>query len=94
MTKLSPAGKDTFETDANGEVTIDGLRNNDWENNEAVTDPGYYCLVEIKAPDGFELQTRPIAFQVLRVQLHQGQRVHPRDHGQGRPEATAASTCR
>lgn len=65
--KLSPAGTTTFETDANGEVTIDGLRNNDWENNEAVANPGYYCLVETKAPEGFELQTRPIAFQVLQT---------------------------
>ena len=63
--QLSPAGTSTYETDANGEVTIDGLRNNDWENNAAVTNPGYYCLVETKAPEGFELQTRPIAFQVL-----------------------------
>ena len=30
-----------------------------------MADPGYYCLVETKAPDGFELQSRPIAFQVL-----------------------------
>ena len=65
--KLSPAGKETYETDADGVVTIDGLRNNDWENNEAVANPGYYCLVEVKAPDGFELQTRPIAFQVLQT---------------------------
>ena len=66
-TKLSPAGKETYATDANGEVTIDGLRNNDWENNAAVAeaDRGWYCLVETKAPTGFELQTRPIAFQVL-----------------------------
>ena len=65
--KLSPAGTTTYTTDANGEVTIDGLRNNDWENNEAVAeaDRGWYCLVETKAPEGFELQTRPIAFQVL-----------------------------
>ena len=63
--KLSPAGTTTYETDANGEVTIDGLRNNDWENNEAVTNPGWYCLVETKAPDGYELQARPIAFQIL-----------------------------
>ena len=65
--KLSPAGKTTYETDDNGEVTIDGLRNNDWENNEAVANPGYYCLVETKAPEGFELQTRPIAFQILQT---------------------------
>ena len=65
--KLSPAGKETYETDTDGVVTIDGLRNNDWENNEAVANPGYYCLVEVKAPDGFELQTRPIAFQVLQT---------------------------
>ena len=65
--ELSPAGKDTYETDTNGEVTIDGLRNNDWENNEAVTNPGWYCLVETKAPDGFEPQTRPIAFQILQT---------------------------
>ena len=65
--KLSPAGTTTYETDANGEVTIDGLRNNDWENNEAVANPGYYCLVETKAPEGFELQTRPIAFQILQT---------------------------
>ena len=65
--KLSPAGTTTYETDANGEVTIDGLRNNDWANNAAVANPGYYCLVETKAPEGFELQTRPIAFQVLQT---------------------------
>ena len=65
--KLSPAGTTTYETDNDGVVTIDGLRNNDWENNEAVTNPGYYCLVETKAPEGFELQTRPIAFQILQT---------------------------
>ena len=65
--QLSPAGTTTYETDADGVVTIDGLRNNDWENNAAVANPGYYCLVEVKAPDGFELQTRPIAFQVLQT---------------------------
>ena len=63
--KLSPAGVTTYVTDVNGEVTIDGLRNNDWANNKQVTNPGWYCLVETKAPEGFELQTRPIAFQVL-----------------------------
>ena len=65
--KLTVKGETSFTTDANGEVTIDGLRNNDWENNATVAeaDRGWYCLVETKAPEGFELQTRPIAFQVL-----------------------------
>ena len=65
--KLSPAGTTTYTTDTDGVVTIDGLRNNDWENNATVAeaDRGWYCLVETKAPEGFELQTRPIAFQVL-----------------------------
>ena len=65
--KLTVKGETSFTTDANGEVTIDGLRNNDWENNEAVSNPGWYCLVETKAPEGFELQTRPIAFQILQT---------------------------
>ena len=65
--KLTVNGATEFTTGTDGTVTIDGLRNNDWENNEAVTNPGCYCLVETKAPDGFELQTRPIAFQVLQT---------------------------
>ena len=65
--KITVGGKDTFTTDANGVVEIDSLRNNDWENNKQVDNPGWYCLVETKAPEGFELQTRPIAFQVLQT---------------------------
>ena len=65
--KLTVKGETSFTTDANGEVTIDGLRNNDWANNAKVANPGYYCLVETKAPEGFELQTRPIAFQILQT---------------------------
>ena len=65
--KLTVNGETSFTTGTDGTVTIDGLRNNDWENNEAVANPGYYCLVETKAPEGFELQTRPIAFQILQT---------------------------
>ena len=65
--KLTVNGETSFTTGTDGTVTIDGLRNNDWENNAAVTNPGWYCLVETKAPEGFELQTRPIAFQILQT---------------------------
>ena len=63
--KLTVNGATEFTTGTDGTVTIDGLRNNDWENNETVTNPGWYCLVETQAPDGYELQARPIAFQIL-----------------------------
>ena len=63
--QLTVNGATEFTTGTDGTVTIDGLRNNDWENNEAVTNPGWYCLVETQAPDGYERQTRPIAFQIL-----------------------------
>lgn len=65
--KLTVNGATEFTTGTDGTVTIDGLRNNDWENNETVTNPGWYCLVETKAPVGYELQARPIAFQILQT---------------------------
>ncbi|WP_136313081.1 SpaH/EbpB family LPXTG-anchored major pilin [Actinomyces procaprae] len=58
-----------FTTGADGKVTIDALRTNDFINNAAVTNPGWYCLVETKAPTGYEIQSNPIAFQVLRSQV-------------------------
>ncbi|AMD87163.1 hypothetical protein AXF14_05620 [Actinomyces radicidentis] len=56
--------QNTFTSAADGTVTIDALQNNDWENNATDTTPDAYCLVETKAPSGFELQTKPIAFQI------------------------------
>ncbi|RAX19733.1 fimbrial protein [Actinomyces sp. Z5] len=58
-----------FTTGSDGKVTIDALRTNDFINNAAVTNPGWYCLVETKAPTGYEIQSDPIAFQVLRADV-------------------------
>lgn len=58
-----------FTTGDDGTVTIDALQTNDFINNADVTNPGWYCLVETRAPEGYELQSDPIAFQVLKAQV-------------------------
>ncbi|QPK79511.1 SpaH/EbpB family LPXTG-anchored major pilin [Corynebacterium lizhenjunii] len=48
-------------------VEINQLRVNDWQNNAAVdARDSFYCLVETKAPAGYELNAQPIRFQVLK----------------------------
>lgn len=51
------------DTNNDGTIVIDGLHVNDVENNADV-DPSNYCLVETKAPEGYELRQEPIPFQV------------------------------
>ncbi|WP_103063013.1 SpaH/EbpB family LPXTG-anchored major pilin [Actinomyces qiguomingii] len=60
-----------FTTGSDGTVTIDALRTNDFVNNAevAVGERGWYCLVETKAPEGYEIQSDPIAFQVLKTNV-------------------------
>lgn len=57
------------ETDATATMTVTALRANDWKDGVAhtPTNDDWYCLVETKAPTGYELQATPIAFQVLSV---------------------------
>lgn len=58
----------TGTTDANGKVFFTGLHANNFEDGVAKTStPSGYCLVETTAPNGTELQPRPIYFQVLAV---------------------------
>lgn len=49
-------------TDADGKLTLDALHVTDFVNNNAVTTPKNYCLVETKAPEGYELLTKPVMF--------------------------------
>ncbi|MBB3025301.1 Fimbrial subunit type 1 precursor [Trueperella pyogenes] len=60
---LNINGKNKFVTETDGTVTIDGLHVNDAEN-DADVEATNYCLVETKAPAGFELRHDPIPVQV------------------------------
>ncbi|MHA3684089.1 SpaH/EbpB family LPXTG-anchored major pilin [Leucobacter sp. HY1910] len=69
-TATAPSPKDTFTSDANGKVNIEGLRYSKWVDGAEITstDPvdGYqaYWIVETKAPDGYELLAEPIKVEV------------------------------
>ena len=53
-------------TGDDGKVFFTGLHANNFEDGVAKTsNPSGYCLVETKAPDGTQLQPRPIYFEVL-----------------------------
>ncbi|AHI23690.1 SpaH/EbpB family LPXTG-anchored major pilin [Corynebacterium vitaeruminis] len=60
---------DTWTTDSNGQVTINGLHVNNWDDNSTVSDEQYkaYCLVETKAPAGYELLAQPIKLTLNRT---------------------------
>lgn len=53
-------------TDKNGKVTIYGLPTDTAENVQNPSKPKTYHLVEIKAPKGYKLQTKPIVFTMDR----------------------------
>lgn len=59
-------GNTVFPVESNGQLTLSGLRYSDWANGAAVAagDPSYrtYYLVEITAPEGFELLAAPVPF--------------------------------
>ncbi|WP_295624699.1 SpaH/EbpB family LPXTG-anchored major pilin [uncultured Corynebacterium sp.] len=67
---LTVAGQDTWTTDANGRIVIDGLRVTDFENgaeNQPTTKK--YCLVETEAPSGYELLPDPVEVDFTRADL-------------------------
>lgn len=57
-----PTPRGPLVTDADGTLTLDALHVTDFVNNNAVTTPKNYCLVETKAPEGYELLTKPVMF--------------------------------
>ena len=61
--KLTVNGTVNWTTDANGLITIDGLHVTDIQNHTETIDKSY-CLVETKAPKGYELLTQPVPFKL------------------------------
>lgn len=60
-TKQTVGGKSEWETDAEGKLTITGIQLEDWfDGSKSDVDPFDYCLVETKAPKGYELLPQPI----------------------------------
>jgi fimbrial isopeptide formation D2 family protein/LPXTG-motif cell wall-anchored protein len=65
---INLGGQTTFTVAADGTLTISGLRYSDWANGAAVapgsTDYRTYYLVEVAAPNGYELLAKPVSFLV------------------------------
>lgn len=54
-------------TGAAGTVTVKGLQQSDWYNNAQQSDPIVYCLVETKAPAGYNLLAKSVPFTITQV---------------------------
>lgn len=66
--KLEEKAIQSGTTGDDGKVFFTGLHANNFQDGKAETsNPSGYCLVETKAPDGTQLQPRPIYFEVLAV---------------------------
>ena len=66
--KLEEKAIQSGTTGDDGKVFFTGLHANNFQDGKAEpSNPSGYCLVETKAPDGTQLQPRPIYFEVLAV---------------------------
>lgn len=66
---LTVNGVSQWTTDDQGTFTIDALHVTDFADNKDLDEPGHYCLVETEAPDGYELLTKPVQFELTRADL-------------------------
>lgn len=67
-TPLTVGGVQTFTTNEDGQAVIDGVRWSTFANGKEVAkgEDGYveYCLVETKAPEGYEILSKPVVVVV------------------------------
>lgn len=52
-------------TDDEGKAEVKGLQASDWYDGKAQTQKQGYCLVETKAPEGYNLLAEPIYFEII-----------------------------
>lgn len=69
---LSIHDTSTFTTDSHGQATIDGIRQADFYNGQKQSSVTPYCLIETKAPSGYELLPKPIQLQVTSDNVKSG----------------------
>lgn len=70
---LSVNGNRVFTTDAQGQLTIDGVRVADFYNGKKQSEPqAHYCLIERQAPTGYELLPEPVKLDVTTANVHNG----------------------
>lgn len=69
---LTVNGVSEWTTDDQGTFTIDALHVTDFADNKDLAEPGHYCLVETEAPEGYELLTKPVQFELTRADLGYG----------------------
>lgn len=63
---LGPAVASSEPTDANGMTAVKGLQLSDFYNGQKQQDLHGYCLVETKAPEGYELDPEPTPFTLTK----------------------------
>lgn len=61
---VAVGGKTSWTTNDQGKLTITGIQLEDWFDGAKQEDTFDYCLVETKAPEGFELLPKPVNAQV------------------------------
>lgn len=68
-TPLTVGGVSAWTTNDQGQFSITGIQLEDWFDGSAQTDSFDYCLVETKAPEGFELLPKPILVPINQATL-------------------------
>lgn len=67
--KVTIGDQSNWTTANDGTVTINGLHVTDYENGAEISAAKKYCLVETKAPNGYELLSKPVEVNFTRADL-------------------------